>query len=216
VNPFNEHYRQLFDESIDAAWIQDADGKIIAVNKAYESLTGFPREELLSKNIEEFTSRCRPVSNRELGIVSSETSENGLRSKEHILRKDGILRTVEVSATPLLFDDKQQVFFKVARDVTEENSMTELLAQITNSSPIPTFMIDRDHRITYWNTALESVSGLRAANMLGTKDQWRAFYKKERPTLADLIIDKADDADINTYYRTKYKKSGLTEGALRS
>lgn len=64
------------------------------------------------------------------------------------------------------------------------------LYSIIQGSPIPTFVISRDHAIMYWNKALEELSNINSREVVGTKQQWRAFYRSPRPCLADLIIDR--------------------------
>lgn len=51
-----------------------------------------------------------------------------------------------------------------------------LLAQIVDGSSVPTFVLDRNHRVTHWNRACEVLTGMSAAEVLGTDRQWKAFY----------------------------------------
>jgi len=41
--------------------------------------------------------------------------------------------------------------------------------------PVPTFVIDRDHRIIYWNRACEELTGYSRHEMVGTYRYWLAF-----------------------------------------
>jgi signal transduction histidine kinase len=86
------------------------------------------------------------------------------------------------------------------------------LMAIVQGSPVPTFLIDRDHRIVLWNHALEVYSGIRAGEIVGRAEAWRAFYETARPTLADLIVDRAID-QIPRWYGRTYAMSALVEGA---
>ena len=61
-----------------------------------------------------------------------------------------------------------------------------MLRRIIQSSPIPTFVIRNDHRVLYWNAAMEKLSNIKAENVIGTDQQWRAFYQAQRPCVADL------------------------------
>ncbi len=90
-----------------------------------------------------------------------------------------------------------------------------LLASIIGGSPIPTFVIGRDHRILYWNRALEELSRIPAGDVVGTNQQWRAFYARERPCLADLLVDGALKA-IPTWYTGKYIPSKLIDEAYEA
>lgn len=74
---------------------------------------------------------------------------------------------------------------------------------IIEGSPIPTFVIDRDHRIIFWNKACADLTGYEGGDMIGTSNQHLPFYPDEkRPVLADLIIDQ-DAEDLQKYYGKK-------------
>lgn len=91
-----------------------------------------------------------------------------------------------------------------------------VLVESIDRCPIPIFVLDRQHRLAHWNHALSSLSGLSVNEMLGTCDQWRAFYPNQRPTLADLILKDARDGEIEHFYRGKCRKSQLIEGAYEA
>jgi diguanylate cyclase (GGDEF)-like protein/PAS domain S-box-containing protein len=95
-------------------------------------------------------------------------------------------------------------------DITErkraEERMQESeqhLAQIIDASAVATFVIDREHRVTHWNRACAAMTGLPADELIGTCDQWRAFYPSERPCMADLVLDGAVEERLAGYYKNK-------------
>ena len=89
----------------------------------------------------------------------------------------------------------------------------ERLARAVEGNSIPTFLIDGNHNITHWNKSCENLTGISAAEIVGTRKAWSVFYAEERPLLADLIVDEATQKEIAGYYEGKYHKSILTEGA---
>lgn len=52
---------------------------------------------------------------------------------------------------------------------------------------VPTFVIDAHCRVIIWNKACERLTGIKASEVLGTREHWRGFYDAPRPCLADLI-----------------------------
>lgn len=66
---------------------------------------------------------------------------------------------------------------------------------------LPTFVLDREGRVIVWNRACERLTGVRAGEVLGTKEHWRAFYDKPRPCLADLVAT-GDYPAIDRLYTT--------------
>jgi PAS domain S-box-containing protein len=86
------------------------------------------------------------------------------------------------------------------------------LISIIHGSPIPTFVISSDHKVIYWNRALQALSNIKPREILGTDQHWRAFYKNQRPCLADLILD-GKTSQIAELYSEKWNKSKLLEDA---
>ncbi|MFH1078960.1 MAG: PAS domain S-box protein [Pseudomonadota bacterium] len=89
------------------------------------------------------------------------------------------------------------------------------LHRVIGSSPIPAFVIGRDHRVIYWNRALEELSGIRAGEVTGTRQHWRAFYSAERPCMADLLVDESPET-IDRWYAGKFIKSALIDEAYEA
>lgn len=52
---------------------------------------------------------------------------------------------------------------------------------------VPTFVLNPKRQVVIWNRACERLTGVMAAEVLGTNLHWRAFYETERYCLADLV-----------------------------
>jgi len=91
-----------------------------------------------------------------------------------------------------------------------------VMKQIIQGSTIPTFVINEAHVVTHWNRALEVLTGRSAQEIVGSRKQWTPFYKSERPTMADVILDQADEAEIERLYSSQWRKSGLIEGGYEA
>ena len=100
-----------------------------------------------------------------------------------------------------------------AREVFSNGQQS--LQSIIGSSPIPAFIIGKDHLIIYWNKALEELSGIKSEEVVGTGQHWRAFYKTARPCMADLLVDKYQK-EIPQWYSGKFIKSKLIAGAYEA
>ncbi|MDX2448558.1 MAG: PAS domain-containing protein, partial [Desulfobacterales bacterium] len=92
----------------------------------------------------------------------------------------------------------------------------QIMSQIIQGSTIPTFVIDINHVITHWNRALENLTGLPSKEMVGTRDQWKSFYDRKRPSMADVILDQTSELEIKRLYGTKWHKSALLEEAYEA
>jgi len=103
--------------------------------------------------------------------------------------------------------------YQIELELTEAE---RTLSQIVQGSTIPTFVINDKHIVTHWNRALEQLTGWPADAMVGTNKQWSPFWKRERPTMADVILDQTDETEIAKLYATKWSKSALIEGAYEA
>ncbi len=107
-------------------------------------------------------------------------------------------------------------------DISERKSAEQKLSEserklysIIQNFSIPAFVIGKDHTILYWNRALEKLSNLKAEDVVGTNQQWRAFYATQRPCMADLLVDSAVEK-VSKWYSGKYRKSALIDEAYEA
>jgi len=69
------------------------------------------------------------------------------------------------------------------------------VGQLMESLSVPVFVLDTGARISIWNRACEQLTGVAAAEVLGTSEHWRSFYEDQRPTLADLVLQGRRDIE---------------------
>ena len=90
-----------------------------------------------------------------------------------------------------------ELMHKVRQAVDKRRAVQELhesekrLTDIINFLPDATFAIDREGKVIAWNRAIEELTGVPAAEMLGKGDKEYAipFYGHRRPILIDLIFE---------------------------
>lgn len=208
------HY--LFQNATDAIWVHDMDGIILLANKAAANLSGYSLEELIGSPVNKMITESTLKIAREVkrSLLSGEYVERPYSQK--LIRKDGKKRDIVVTSTAIIQSDDIVGFMNIARDVTAEKYAMEALAEIVDVSPLPTFVINREHRVTHWNRALAALTGIDAQDMVGKNEPWISFYTEKRPTMADLIVDRASAEEINSYYPGKCKKSNLIIGAYEA
>ncbi|HJV34889.1 PAS domain S-box protein, partial [Geomonas sp.] len=78
---------------------------------------------------------------------------------------------------------------KIASNKSALQAEKEFELSLLQHSSLPTFVLGADHRILHWNRACERITGVTAAELVGTAGHGRAFFGHDRPTLADLVID---------------------------
>jgi len=87
---------------------------------------------------------------------------------------------------------------------------------IIEGSPIPSFVINNEHKVILWNRACTELTGYSAQDMLGADNHYKPFYSVKRPLIADLIVDNEIE-NLSIYYdNKKIKKSEKLLGAYEA
>ncbi|MFA7303836.1 MAG: PAS domain S-box protein, partial [Methanoregula sp.] len=220
IRDLNAYNRSLIEASPDPLVTIDDNGRISDVNLATEQATGFSSEELIGTDFSDYFTEPEKAKEGYLRVFTDGTVRDYPLEIRH---KDGHITPVQYNATVYRDQDGNvRGVFAAARDVTERNKAEGALKESENTlnavirgSPIPQFVIDSSHRVIHWNAALEEHSGINANEIIGTNQQWRAFYTHERPCMADLLVDGAIEK-IPRWYEGKYSKSSCIEGAYEA
>ena len=217
-----ERYRNVIEDQTEFICRFLPDGTHIFVNDAYCRYFKKKRKEVVGHR---FKPRLHPEDREIVRChIASLTPKNPVKNiDQRIIMPDGSTHWQRWSDRAIFNADGQLVEFQsVGRDITEQKeterallkSKTELHA-VLYGSPIPKFVIDNNHRIIYWNKALEQYSGIREEEIVGTDQQWRAFYPSKRPCIADLIVN-GDTGKISHLYKGEYHKSKFFDDAYKA
>lgn len=219
-------------------FVIDTNHQVMHWNKALETYSGIPAQKVLgtSGQWQAFYTTERPcMADLLLDDEISSLSEwyPGKYAPSHLI--DGAYEAVDFF--PDLGDDGCWLFFTAApirdanggligaveilQDISErvraENALQgseNSLQAIITGSPIPQFVIDKDHRVIQWNHALAAYSRIPAEDIIGTDHHWRAFYPEKYPCLADLIVDGIDITKGS--FRENYQPSSLIAGGFEA
>lgn len=86
---------------------------------------------------------------------------------------------------------------------------TSIAVTLMEHLVVPTFVLDAERKVLIWNRACERLTGVKATDVIGTRDHWRAFYDDPRPCLADLVGTKSLE-QIETLYTTYQNPAELS------
>jgi PAS domain S-box-containing protein len=111
----------------------------------------------------------------------------------------GLARQAAIAITNArLFEQAQAA--RVAADATSQQ-----MADIIEFFPDATVVIDRDSKVIAWNRAMERMTGVRAADMIGKGDYEYSipFYGERRPILIDLV--RMSQEELEKRYTTIHR-----------
>ncbi len=209
--------------------IADETGRILEVNGLFCITSGYRPDELIGQDYKILNSGQHPSEFFQAmwrTLRSGRTWHGAIRNR----RKDGGYYWVQSTIVPFRGSDSQPYYLSIHTDVTatielqeaavrSEHALSQtrqLLSDILQGDPVPTFVIDANHTVIYWNRGCEVITGALARDIVGTHDHWRAFYDSQRPLMADLILDQADEEALKRYYGELYRPSEIIEGAAEA
>jgi two-component system NtrC family sensor kinase len=220
--PEDLHCFELLD-AIQTPILVHRGGPVLFVNKAFQQLTGYRQDDLIGTPF----SRVAHPDFRELTQQRGEARLRGeavppVYDLQLVTADKHVQRWVELTSSLLTLNGLPTVVASFY-DLTErreaearQKHLRQVMAQIIDGDPVPTFVLGADHKVAHWNRACATITGLKAADVIGTSRQWAAFYPAERPVMADLILNGALEAGFETLYRSKFRRSAIVEGAFEA
>jgi PAS domain S-box-containing protein len=216
-----KRFKTIFANNTDGLIVVDIESKkFVLGNPMIYRMLGYEEEELKRMNVMDI----HPDEDLPHVLEQFEKQARGemtIAENIPVKRKDGTVFYADINTSPLSLDGKEYIL-GAFRDVTDREQAKNALRDseqklkaIVYGSPIPQFVIDHDHTVIYWNDALAELSGIKAEELIGTKDQWRAFYAAEKPCMADLLLDGAIEKAMDMY-RGKCEQSSLLANAYEA
>lgn len=215
-----EKYRELVERANDGIVIIQ-DKKVKYANPMSAKMWGGTLEEFVGMPFTEFVhpDEIAKISDYYQRRMAGEDVPNIYETI--IKRKNGEIAHAELN-TGLTTFNGEPADLVIVRDVTDRKKAAEdlkdseeKLKNIVYGTPTPTFVINENHQVIYWNKALEEETNIKAEEVMGKSDHWKAFYSYERPCMADFIVDR-DLEDIPKFYNGKYSASKLVEEAYEA
>ncbi len=177
---------QICDSSPDAILLLTRpEGRIIRANAQAEKISGYRRDELLHRSVEDLLGsegrhRFRPVIHRLDEPI--EGSHPTLELNVH--QKDGCIVPVEVTYDSVLTNEGEMIL-AVVRDVTArkqaedalQRSAQRLRSIVESVKDYAIFTLDLSGQVTSWSPAAEHIKGYSAEEILG--EHFSRFYLPE-------------------------------------
>ncbi|MBU5637515.1 PAS domain S-box protein [Geomonas sp. Red69] len=216
-----EFSQKLLEVTPIPVFYKGADGRYLGCNQAFLDFTGLTRERVIGKTV--------------FDVTPGPLAQVHHRSDQELISGGG-LQVYESKTSHVDQAERDVIFFKtsftaangacggvlgVMLDITEHKkaeadlqSQKEFAESLVLNMTQPTFVLDCEHRVIMWNRALETLTGIKPGEVLGSHHLGKIFYEADRPVLADLVLDGNPDEAVKYY--SNYRKSSLIEGGVQA
>ena len=205
-------YRDLVENANCIIFQMDTRGNITFFNRFAQEFFGYSEAEILGRSLVGTIAPATESTGRNLEIMIQDLVKHPERytnNENENIRRNGELVWVAWT-NRAIYDDQNRLaeilcfgIDRTAQKKAEEivKNSEQRLGQIIDFLPDPTFVIDREGKVVTWNQAMESLTGIGAADMVGKGNYEYAlpFYGERRPILIDLV------REWNSEYEKKYR-----------
>jgi len=216
----NERYQNIIDNAVEGIFQSTPGGRLLDVNPAQARIFGYdsPREMIETfPDIAQGHYVSPEDRQRFLEICNSQGFARGFEAEFYT--KSGEKIWVSLNARTVRNTRGEVLFYEgFAEDITKRKSAEQALkeserrlAEIIDFLPDATFVVDTSGKILVWNRAMEDMSGIKAEDMIGKKDDAGFF---SRPVLLDLLSQPDDVLESQYDVFEREPDSVLTEKYL--
>ena len=169
-----DRFRDLFDNTHDIIQLVDLEGKLILVNNAWLKLTGYSKEEVIGKPVNDF------VRNEDLAFFINYRKSiitGNPRLEDIILglrKKDGLFVFLEGSGSLRMNNGVPMYTRGIFKDVTsklkdeaELKEREQYLQDLLKNAPDAVIVIDEESKILFWNPKAEDLFGWKSTEIIG-------------------------------------------------
>ncbi|MGE5389877.1 MAG: PAS domain S-box protein [Deltaproteobacteria bacterium] len=190
-----QKFRILTENSKSIVYILKEDS-FIYVNPALIQITGYSEGELLGMNFWDVVHPDSRIMAQETGLARLRGEDIPSSYELKLLSKNNEDRWVYLTGVRIIYDGEAAVMGS-AIDITERKRSDEalreakqLLDNIIDFLPDAFMAIDSQGKVLAWNRAMEKLTGVSAADIVGKGDYEYAipFYGSRRPILIDLML----------------------------
>ena len=185
------------------------DGRLGLVNKAFEELTGYTKDELKSTDWSEILTphEFRDMENEKLEEL--QRTGQPVRYEKEYIQKDGSHVPIELLVHLVKNEDgTPEYYYSFITDITERKKAEEeiryqayLLTQVNDA----VFGLDTNFRITYWNNGAEQMYGFTQAEARGN-NSIKLLRPKYAPGERESVIEELEHKGVSrSTISTKHK-----------
>lgn len=208
-------YLDLFNKSLHPIAFLDRKERVLDINKEFEKVFGFTKEEMLGKSINDFIvpDELKEEADQFMGTVKhSKTHFSNTRRRS----KSGELIEVEAVGSPIILEGEFVGLYAMYRDRrVEEKALKDLkrerayFQQLFENSPDAIALLDEEDRIIDFNKSFEQMFDYKLGEVKGKyidKVIARGRYAQEAKDFSQALIYEGKTINVETIRITKNGK----------
>jgi len=208
-----QKYKAVFESANDAILLIDKKGVIIDVNKRLKDFSGYAKKELIGKNI---ASLVQIMTKKSLALTQSNFLKRLVGANVPPYEVEMIIKnkesvTIEISAQPLMGNDKIVGYLVILRDVTGHKQAAEVQATIEqnlrnslDNLPLGFRINDIDDNTLYSNQAFRNIFGYENIDEVNTNpplkhytpESYADYFRRKEQYLRGESVSNAHEVDI--------------------
>ncbi len=191
--------------------VLDKGGKILAWNRAAETITGYSKQEVIGTATiwrhlyPEKTYRDNVTKRIEKILAARDYFEN---FETLIHTRSGTTRTILWNTKEIDHDGMKRVI-TVGQDITPLRELDSFRECIIDNANVLITVLDQHGRVVMWNAAAEEITGYARAEAIGRREIWKQLYpeKDYRNTVTrqirEVMTARRHFANLETHVTTK-------------
>ena len=161
--------RQTLEQALDAVVTIDEDNRVTFFNKAAEQLWGYPREDVLGRNVRLLVPS--EIRDQHDDLVNANRSTGvdkivGTSREVEVQRQDGSRIWASLSLSKIELDEST-IYTAFVKDVSEQRRARSTMRQTLEQAIDAVVSIDEMNRVTFFNAAAERLWGYAADEVIG-------------------------------------------------
>lgn len=198
-------FRSIIENSADAIFIADSNGRYVFVNKAATQLLGYSEAELLAKTIEDLAPDEEHVEKIKNSFNQLLTSGK-VTAEMNLLKKDKTIVPIDLNGIIL----PGGLFYGSCRDITDRKKAELALRKseakyrgIFDNVQDVFYQSDMDGIITEISPSIERLSGFSRQELLGQYTTVFYFHREERKAFIEKLARDGEVWDYEIQLKTK-------------
>ena len=200
------------ERSSDIILLTDREGRAIYVSPAFGILLGLDRAVIPGKRPDDLI-HPDDLDNLYTMFRNIAKTLEPARITARTRKADGGYIFIEYLAIPVISKGEFSGFQIVGRDMTEHQRVEEAyretgrrMAEVISFLPDPTLVVDRNGTVVAWNHAMEVLSGIRAADVIGKgKETYKSWIVGETgPLLIEDVLYRNREEIRSRYDRIRF------------